>query len=372
MSEFSLQVKNLRVLKNFSWTPSAFSVLVGANGSGKSTVLAVLKLIRTAYDRSLPEAVTLVLGGNRDLRSRTSEAEDFIEISIKLDDLIWKIHLTPRGTSVDWMTYESLSKDSNIIFERDLLGKTTYKTILSFDHKLIIRTIAESTLQDESVKKMANFIKNITVFHDPDIFSLKIQGSKTTEDRHLHSRGNNCLTMLRKWLQERPLKNKYKFVIDGLKNAFPGLVEDLDFQEAGQTLVARLYQPNQEIPVPLENEANGVLQMLVLLCSIAAAEPNGIVAIDEPENYLHPYAIRSLLRRAQAWATAHNIMIIFTTHSPVLLNNMSSNQIFLMRSDEHGVMPIRLDHFRDENWLAAFQIGDFYEQGEIGSNEDTA
>ena len=33
--------------------------------------------------------------------------------------------------------------------------------------------------------------------------------------------------------------------------------------------------------------------------------------------------------------------------------------------------PIRLDNFKDRDWLGHFMLGDLYADGEIGSNIDT-
>lgn len=63
--------------------------------------------------------------------------------------------------------------------------------------------------------------------------------------------------------------------------------------------------------------------MLVLLCDLSAAEKGGIVAIDEPENSLHPYAIRLFVRLADQLARRNDLNVMLTTHSPVLLDTFN-------------------------------------------------
>ncbi len=185
--------------------------------------------------------------------------------------------------------------------------------------------------------------------------------------------GTNVLAVLRRWQDDRANEHRYRFVIEGLSAAFPNCFEELDFVEAGTTLAARVYQPGTELPTPLESEANGVLHLLVLLTEVAAAEDESVVAIDEPENTLHPYALRAFLRRTQRWARRHNISVLLSTHSTVLLDELSGSpdQVYVMKSAEpEKNMPIRLDDLCDPDWLAGFSLGDLYEQGEIGSNQD--
>jgi len=138
-------------------------------------------------------------------------------------------------------------------------------------------------------------------------------------------------------------------------------------------LVARTFRSGEELSCLLANEANGVLQLLVLLCNVANAEKESLVAIDEPENGLHPYALRAFLRRTGQWARQHKLTVVLATHSTVILDEFSASpeQVFVMKADKsEEKLPIRLDELCNREWLEGFKLGDLYEQGEIGSNED--
>jgi predicted ATPase len=175
--------------------------------------------------------------------------------------------------------------------------------------------------------------------------------------------------MLRKWRDRRDDAHRFTFVHEGLKAAFPGIYEDLDF-DAGQTITARVYRPGDETPNPISHEANGLISMLLLLAQVAATQPGGIVAIDEPENALHPYAIRRFVRLSRAWARQHDVSILLSTHSPVLLDefNGEPDRIFVL---ERGceALPVRLDELRDREWLANYTLGELYVGGEFATNE---
>jgi predicted ATPase len=132
-----------------------------------------------------------------------------------------------------------------------------------------------------------------------------------------------------------------------------------------------VYRPGSESPNPISHEANGVLSMLMLLAQVASANRGGIVAIDEPEHALHPFAIRRFVDRARAWARQHDLTILLTTHSPVLLNqfNAEPEQIFVLERG-YEVLPVRLDELRDRNWLANYTIGEFYVDSDFAANEN--
>jgi len=372
--QFRLHVRNLRALRQVAWAPSQLSVVIGANGTGKTTLLLVLKLLRVAYERGLPEAVTQVLGGSSNLKTWGANEADPIEIGIDIGTTSWRVYLVPREGTADYQTNEFLSDQGQKIFFRDALGTFSYagEQIEPSGSKLGLRTLMDRGVYEPALRKMASFLQSVAVYHDPDLWTLRHYGSNASEDRILHSRGGNVLTLLRRWHQDLTNRHRYRFVVEGLSAAFPNIIKYLDFVEAGNTLTARTYRPGQELPGPLASEANGVLQLLVLFCNVASAEDESVIAIDEPENSLHPYALRAFLRRTNLWARQHNLTVLLATHSTVILDELTASpeQVYVMTNEPEETLPIRLDELCNREWLEGFKLGDLYEQGEIGSNQD--
>jgi len=370
MSHFAIHIDNLRGLRQLRWSPSGVCLLVGANGAGKSTVLLVLKMLRAAVDRGLAEAVQLTLGGAHALKHRDALEDEPITIAVELDGLRWAVQLTPRGASVDYLTTESLHDGDRVVFHRDALGAFAFGAHrLKAGEQLGLRTILDSQFESPEVERIAAFLRRISVYHDPDLYGLR-GGSNTAQTRHLHSRGGNALTMLRQWQQRRPDRHRYELVLSGLRAAFPGLVEDLDFIEAGQTLAAQIYRPGVEAPDPLGFEANGVLAMLVNLCDLAAADDGGIVAIDEPETALHPFAVRAFARHADRLARNRDVRVMLATHSTVLLDHFDATpgQVYVL-DRERWPGPTRLTDLKNAEWLRQFRLGSLYSEGQIANND---
>jgi predicted ATPase/GTPase SAR1 family protein len=373
-SYFRLYVQNLRALRQVEWAPDGLNILIGANGTGKSTLLLTFKLLKIAYERDLPEAITQVFGGSYRLKSRDIDESDPIEIGLEInEEIFWKLQIF-SGNGKDYQTKEELKQKNQILFSRDTQGNFAYNGVqIASSPKLGIRSLIDRGEYEPALRQLVLFIQSISVYHDPDLWGLRNHGSNTTESRTLHSRSQNALTLLRQWQQELPNQYRFQFVLNGLKSAFPGIVQTLDFEEAGNTLIARTYPPDSELSIPLRNEAKGVLQFLVLLCNMASAEKKGLIAIDEPENSMHPYALKVFLRLAQQWARKYKVTIILATHSPSILDELtgSPEKVYVMKTNvSKDTQPVRLDNLHDREWLEEFEYGDLYEQGEIGSNED--
>lgn len=371
MSAFTLRVDNLRGLRQVRWTLDGVRVLIGANGAGKSTVLLALQLLHTALDRGLPEATRIVLGGSQGLKHRDALDEEPVELGIDLDDLQWRVRLSPREASVDYRAEESLRAGERLIYRRDALGNfEVLGERWSTDERLGLKAVLDAQRELPEVERMAAFLRSISVFHDPALVQLR-GGSHAAHTKHLHSRGLNALTMLRLWNEQRPDRHRFRFVLTGLQAAFPGLIEDLDFEVAGSTVAARVYRPGHELPDPLANEANGVLAMLVALCALAAAEDGGVVALDEVGNALHPFALRVLARRAEHQARQRGLTVILATHNTVLLDHFDGQPErvhVLDRTAWPG--PVALPELRNPKWLRQFRLGELYADGELGSNDD--
>lgn len=372
---FKLHVQRLRAIGQANWDPEPVSLLIGANGAGKTTLLQTLKFLRSAYERGLSEAVSLVFRGSYQLKTRGTSDSDPIEIGLEIGAINWRMTLNLQGASANNVTHEWLTENGKEVFSRNPLTGLRHRNeyIETDSHHIGLRILMDHGSIDPSVRTVATLLQRIALYQEPDLWNLRI-GSPASDDQILHSRGGNTLAVLRRWHQDRSQSHRYNFVMTGLAAAFPTSFEILDFETAGNTLAARVYRPGSETPSPLDHEANGLLQMLVLLCAIASGDEGGVVAIDEPENGLHPYALRIFLRRAQQWANNHHLTILLATHSTVLLDEFTSRpeSVFVMNAPgmaQHPT-PTPLSELCSREWLEGFKLGDLYEQDEIGSNSD--
>lgn len=371
---FSLHIKNLRALSHAVFSPESVSLLVGANGAGKSTLLHSLKLLRLAYERGLTEAIRLVLSGTYGIKNWSATPEEYIEVGLKIGETAWLLQLAFQNSGLELQYQEKLIYQGETVFIRDASNNVQYggNTVYASGEYTALKVLVDRGEIHPAIQQMSDLLGRVSVFEEPDLFNLRHQGSPAFEDAQLQGRGQNVLSILRRWQQDSQLRNRFDFVVQGLQAAFPA-VKQMDFVSAGNMLAARIYHEGVEEPTPLANEANGLLQMLVLLANVAQSNPGGVVAIDEPENGLHPYAVRMFLRSCQQWALKYRVTFVLATHSLVLLDEFTNTPeaVFVMKAlEDADPVPNPLDHLCNRDWLQGFKLGDLYEQGEIGSNDD--
>ena len=120
--------------------------------------------------------------------------------------------------------------------------------------------------------------------------------------------------------------------------------------------------------LPVRVAPSGWITGLLHLAAVASAGRGGIVGIDEPENGLHPYAVKRILGAMREWADEQDLTILLATHSPMLLDQFKEEpeHLFVMEPGRE-VLPVRLDEVRDREWLAQFSLGDLYKHGDFGA-----
>lgn len=292
-----IRVRNYRVLRHVDWNPPpGVSVLVGPNGSGKTTLLTVLAMLRNAYSRGIPAAIDSQ-GGAWELRHWEAEPEGSISVALEVDDLSWELELSVRGPSVDERAGERLTHGEDVILRREPFsdhivyrGEDWPRPSGNGDRdgsRVALRRIYEDRL-DAGLDPLITALTGSRVYLQYDLRKLISYGSQYGTDLDLHPSGENVFTVLRNWTGRRDCRHRYEFVLESLRDAFPDICEDIEFEAAGQTVTANVIPPGPERRIPIRFAPNGWLTALLHLCAVAGAKPGSVVAIDEMENACTP------------------------------------------------------------------------------------
>jgi predicted ATPase len=288
-----------------------------------------------------------------------------VRLRIERHDLTWEVDFD--GT-LDGTTSPREAVDAHGIRRatRDDSGAITFdadKKIGHLDKSALRALVDRGVLALDSLAGVAE----MRCYSDFFAYQLRIKGSEYSADTHLHPTGLNVLTVLRNWKDKRATRLREEFVVEALREAFPGFV-DLEFEATSNVVDANVVSESLDTAVAMRTAANGFIHAMMSLTAVASTPPGGLVTIDEPETALHPHAIRRMLEAMADWSKGNGIDIILSTHSPVIIDWMHDRPEHVMVfSPADGPGPRPLTALREPAFLARFSAGEEYAQSRLGA-----
>lgn len=361
---FKLEVRNYRALRHVRWSPEGVCALVGPNGAGKSTLLDVLQLLRHTFELGMARALNQ-RGGAGSFRNFEAGPDDEVDLSIQVGPSEWVIVVDRQDEFGD---LELLHEGEDLEGTRSdtslQLGGKTFPP----DNRSLLRVASDTFQLSPDATTLRNLLQSYRCYAEYHLAHLRESGSTITSDKTLDLSGRNVFSLLRNWRDARADRARYDFVMDNLRKLFPDVFADLDYETAGTTVTARVVTPKPDTSYPITFAPNGLLISLLHLCAVASVPNEGIVAIDEVENSLHPFAIKHLIEAFRNWAAKTNSTVLLATHSPVVLDQFREcpEQVFVMEKGQ-PINPMPLPKVRDPEYLSHFSLGDLYAHLEFGS-----
>ncbi len=331
-----INLENFRGFNNLTLHVNGKNVvLVGTNGAGKSTILnaAIILLSRVV------EALT----------NGESKKINLTEADIKNGQQNLKIKLT--------LTYNGFEREIEIAKSRAEYPKSKSKLTVKDNTKEIIARIKQK--MDEKGEFNAPVFVNYPVHRN--VLDLPFN-SKIRHEFDQFSAYQNCFSsgvdfkFFFEWYRnQEDLENEQKVaagldyqdkqlkaVRQAVYNFMPGFSELKIMRKGKMRMVIKKGQHALEVN-QLSNGEKCTLAMIGDLARrLALANPSlenplegiGIVFIDEIELHLHPAWQREIVNRLQS--TFPNIQFILSTHSPQVLGEIRSAQIFFVTENEMG------------------------------------
>lgn len=149
--------------------------------------------------------------------------------------------------------------------------------------------------------------------------------------------------------------DKYEMLIDAYKQLFPQfsevtvlqsdvssklkkfLTNDLPFTITNEVYALFVKDKNLNQPINFERLSDGAKRVFLLLTSIVLADVSNLIliAIEEPENSIHPSLLQKYLRIVSF--LAGDAKIIMTSHSPYLVQYQNPSSIYIGLPNDSGV-----------------------------------
>ena len=113
--------------------------------------------------------------------------------------------------------------------------------------------------------------------------------------------------------------------------------EDIPFKIANELYRIMVFDKNLNQPINFESMSDGSKRIFLQLATIIIAQIQeyAFVAIEEPENSIHPMLFQSYLRVISQFRG--NCKIIITSHSPFLLRYLKNDNIYVGIPNDDGI-----------------------------------
>lgn len=375
----SIEIKNFRLFKDTKITRiPRLCVLVGANGTGKSTLFDVFSFLKDALAMNVAKAVTK-RGGYRELASRGGEKQP-IELTLQ-----FRLEITGHERLVTYVLKIEPDRTGRAVVVREILrykrgsyGAPFRFLDFSYGRGYAITNEEDFSKPDEAlnreeqeldapdilaIKGLGQFerfkaasafrmmIENwhISDFHVSDARPSQEEGFA----EHLSTRGDN-LPLVANYLFEHH-KECFDKVLDAMKRRVPGVeVVEAKPTEDGR-LVLRFQDGSFKDPFIARYVSDGTIKMFAYLVLLNDPKPYPLLAIEEPENQLYPELLPELAEEFRDYAERGG-QVFISTHSPDFLNALSLDEIYCLRKQAGFTSISRADD--SENLRSLFAAGD--------------
>lgn len=345
-----IDITNFRGIRKLKLEPrSRLTVLVGVNGTGKTTLLDAIALLLSEVPRQLPR---------QDGASRALNLHDFHQTQ---SELLLSITAELGGHKRSW------SVEATKFFSQ--LEETTSSAELQTFVSELVSTLKQDA--SASVPLAVYFPVNRAVLDIPDrIRTTHIFDQLGALENALHDNWNNFRIFFEWFRDQEDIENEHRILdpsirdpqLEAVRSAVSSLLEGFtNLRIERQPLRMVIEKGKQKLSINQLSDGEKCLLALAgdLARRLALANPSltsplqgsAVVLIDEIELHLHPRWQRRVIPELQK--TFPNCQFIVTTHSPQVLSKVDPDDILLLvREDgELHLRGVQSSYGRSSNWI---------------------
>jgi len=389
----SIEVQDFRSLQSIRWEPGPLNVLIGPNGSGKTNLVLLLKLMTRSALGKLSETVLRLGGIDPLLWDRKSDGFSFLLTTTADDEqpdtshsaLTYKCEISAKGKDRYYqIRQEQLRRVTGHNGKRKppgefdfLVRRGPFAQIISKKAtwiKLDPESIpAEETLlsgcggplpQFPTLASFQHYLSSWSI-HDTIAFDPQARVRGPVVARHetrVEPGGSNLINVLHTlYTGDRRFK---KDLNAAMKAAFGNEFEELLFPPAAdQRVQLRVRWKSLETEISAADLSAGTLQFLFLITVLMTPSPPPLIVIEEPEQYLHPSMLPIIAEHVVD--AALRTQVVFTTHSPQFLDAFGDCRptTTVLESRDGRTLLATLSGERLDYWLEAYSLGRLFTSG---------
>ena len=351
--------KSIRELKDFE--PAAINVLIGANGAGKSNLIAFFRMLSWMMGGELQSYVARKGGASSILHDGAGVTPQ-IEGKLTLE--------TDRGFN-DYKCRLFYAADDTLIFadeqfrfsDRTFVSTARWVSLGSGHRES--KLIGRAEEGDTTAKVILRLLRQCCVyqFHNTSDTSRMRAKWRVDDGRWLKEDGANLAPFLLRLKKNEP--PYYRRIVETVRRIVP-FFADFELEPEYDSVLLRWREVGSDVVFGASQASDGMLRALALVALLQQRETDlpDILFLDEPELGLHPYAINvivGLLRTA-----AERSQVIVATQSTTFVDYFEPDEIVVAERDGRESHFSRPDPAKLQEWLEEYSMAELWEKNVIG------
>lgn len=350
MKIVSIKIKNYRMFKNIHIRDiPPFCVIIGANGTGKSTLFDIFGFLRDALKNNIRQALQ-IRGGYREIITRGQEQED-IEIELQ-----FRMKILDTERLVTYQIIIGQNKNRPVIkreilrYKRGEHGKPFHFLDFQLGQGYAITNEEDFSKPDKeldreeqqlesndilAIKGLGQFqrFKAATAFrslienwHVSDFHISEARGSKEISyAEHLSPTGDNIATVAQYIYQQYP--TIFQQILEKMKQRVPGISSVEAKETEDGRLILRFQDQAFKDPFIDRYVSDGTMKMFAYLILLFDPNPHPLLCVEEPENQLYPTLLKELAEEFAHYSDQGG-QVFVSSHSPDFINAVPLASIF--------------------------------------------
>lgn len=374
-----LSVHGFRRLYDVRLPLRPLSVMIGANGTGKTSVLDVLFLLANSAQGKLSESIA-DLSGLASVLTYDQAEELRLGISMTVpnhEPLEYSLRLRPQGVAYV-ISEEKLSqqrlRNPPPFLHIDSHGpdikyfEVDQKNLVrpNWEHKPLETSLSQVPKMFQEPEDFRNRLSSSTFYHVLNVDPRSpVRLPQPMRPATLPGRNGEELVSCLFYLRETE-RTRFEAIEDALRAAFPRF-DRLDFPPvAAGTLALAWRETGFSEPLYMHQLSEGTLRFLWLATLLQSPGLTALTLLDEPEVSLHPELLSllaDLLREA-----SNRTQLIVATHSDRLIRFLQPKEIVVMDSTDEGMSTLTwADELDLAKWLKDYSLDELWSNGRLGA-----
>lgn len=370
LNEF--RISNFCSLASVTLRLGRVTVLVGANGAGKSNVLRALRMVALMRARSL-QRFAGESGGASSLLHYGPKKSRSMDIS-----LVWS-NAGPLYDDVEYRAVlEFVADDKFMYSDENLIARRMDNQALEArgfgsghsESRLSMYEIPPDVLsRDRLLSEINDFVSKMSFFHfhDTSLTAALRTHARLEDDQALRSDGGNLAACLYRLQQSQDAGDRRAWVrIHAYVRRIAPSVKELCPTPVGERAVRLDWIDERDERFGAHQLSDGTLRAIALIAALAQPVERlpRLISIDEPELGLHPAAISVIAELARA--ASRHVQILLATQSTILLDHFAPEEVVVVEREGGCSVLRRLDPAALQVWLEEYTLSELFNKGVIG------